>query len=215
MGKVDWYRRSTWTPDDQADFHSRLRRSRTDFHKAQYLRLQALALQEVGTEPMMTAALGLLDQLVRGCPDPSQLASAHQQRAGCLTDLGRYEEALISYREAFEIERQAPNWKTEAYLDFGELVLGLKRKDLYREAVAVLDEFGGAESFPASEYRHATIRALTCDASGDITGARWHARRALEAAGKTESPFRYHRKLGLVRFVDPEVMDRLRELCAA
>jgi tetratricopeptide (TPR) repeat protein len=215
VGKVEWYRRSTWTPDDQADFQARLKRSRGSFHKAQYLRLQALALQEVGTDAILSAALSLLDQLVRDYPDPSQLASAHQQRAECLADLGRYEEALASYRAAFDAQRHAPNWKTEAYLGFGELVLGLKRKDLYQEAVAVLEQFGGGEVFPASQYRHATIRALTCDASGDRASACLHARQALAAAAKVESPFRYHRQLGLVRFVDPEVMDRLRALCSA
>jgi tetratricopeptide (TPR) repeat protein len=215
VGKVEWYRRSSWTPDDQADFQARLKRSRGSFHKAQYLRLQALALQEVGTEPLLTAALSLLDQLLRDHVDASQLASAHQQRAECLADLGRYEEALISYRAAFEAQRNAPNWRTEAYLGFGELVLGLKLRDMYREAVTVLEEFGGGEVFPASQYRHATIRALTCDATGDLAGARLYAGRALAAAAKAESPFRYHRQLGLVRFVDPEVMDRLRALCAA
>jgi tetratricopeptide (TPR) repeat protein len=215
LGKVDWYRRSTWTAEDQADFQARLKRSRGSFHKAQYLRLQALALQEAGTEALLVAALSLLEQLVREYPEPSQLASAHQQRAQCLANLGRYADAMASYEASFAAQRQAPNWKTEAYLDFGELVLGLKRADLYAQAVAVLNEFGGGEQFPASQYRSATIRALTCNAAGDHRGARLHAAEALAAVAKTESPFRYHRKLGLVRFVDPEVLDQLRALCAA
>jgi tetratricopeptide (TPR) repeat protein len=214
LGRVDWYRRSTWTAEDQADFRARLKRSR-GFNKAQYLRLQALALQEVGTEPLLLAALSLLDQLVQEYPEPSQLASAHQQRAQCLADLGRYADAIASYHASFEAQRQAPNWKTEAYLDFGELVLGSKREELYGQAVAVLNEFGGGEPFPASQYRSATIRALICNAVGDRRGARLHAEEALAAVAKTESPFRYHRKLGVVRFVDPEVLDQLRALCAA
>jgi hypothetical protein len=121
----------------------------------------------------------------------------------------------LSFRASFRAQRDASNWKTEAYLDFGELVLGLKREDLYAEAVAVLNEFGGGEPFPASQYRWATFRALTCDAAEDRKGARLHAEKALAAAARAESPFRYHRKLGLVRFVDPEVLDQLRALCAA
>jgi len=215
LGKVEWYRRSTWTAEDRADFHARLKRSRGTFHKAQYLRLQALALQEVGTEPLLLAALGLLDHLEREYPEPSQLAAACHQRAECLADLGRYSEALAAYQASFEAQRQAPHFKTEAYLDFGELVLGLKRQDLYPQAVALLNEFGGDELFPASQYRHATIRALTYEAVGDRRRAREHAERALAAAAKQESPFARHRKLGLVRFVDPEVIARLRALCAA
>jgi tetratricopeptide (TPR) repeat protein len=215
LGKVEWYRRSTWTPDDQAAFYARLKKSRSFYNKSQYLRLQAAALQQVGTEPLLLAALTLLDQLAREYPDPSQLACAHHQRAECLADLGRHTEALDAYEASFQAQRQAPNWKTTAYLDFGELVLGLSRKDLYPQAVALLDEFGGDEVFPVSQYRYATIRALTSEAAGNYADAQEYARRALAAAAKQETPFPRHRKLGLVQFVDPEVMARLRALCAA
>ena len=109
VGKFEWYERSTWTPEDQADFQARLKRSRGSVNKAQYLRLQALALQDAGTEALLEAAVELLDQLLRDCPDTSLLTSTYQQRAECLADLGRYDEALANYQAAFEAQRQAPN----------------------------------------------------------------------------------------------------------
>ena len=109
VGKFEWYERSTWTPEDKADFQARLKRSRGSFNKAKYLRLQALALQDAGTEALLQAAVELLDQLLRDCPDSSLLTSTYQQRAECLADLGRYDEALANYQAAFEAQRQAPN----------------------------------------------------------------------------------------------------------
>ncbi|MDP9351810.1 MAG: hypothetical protein M3P51_09770 [Chloroflexota bacterium] len=215
MSHAEWFRRSTWTAEDKADFTARLKRSRGSSNRAQYLRIQALHLQEIGTEALLQAALGLLNQLITDYPDPLQLASAFHQRAQCLSDLGRYPEALESYRSAFVARRAMPNVHDDAYLDFGELVLALRRSDLYDEALSALEEFGGDEMFPAHRYQAAMIRALIADERGDSTTARRYAEEALKAADATQSPFRYHRKLGLVRFVLPDVFARLRALAAA
>jgi tetratricopeptide (TPR) repeat protein len=215
LAKNEWFRRTTWTPDDQVAFFQRLGRSRTPFHKAQYLRIQAQHLAEVGTAPLIEAALSLLDRLLTEVPEPSQLASAHEQRARCLADLGRHRDAFEALEASLVAERAYPNLRTAAYLDFGELAIGLQRTDLYDRAGALLDEFGGSELLPDSIYRHAVIRAFVAANKGDGAAAREHARQAIAAAARTESPFRYHRKLGLVRFVDPEVVAKLEEWCAA
>jgi tetratricopeptide (TPR) repeat protein len=163
---------------------------------------------------MLRAALELLDLLIAEYPEGSQLASAFHQRARCLSDLGEHAAAIDSYRRSFEARRNAPGWKDLAYLDFGELVLALRREELYDEALAVLSEFGGDEVFPVHQYQAACIRSLIADQRGDEATARRFAQEALAAASATESPFRYHRMLGLVTFVDPEVMERLRALSA-
>jgi hypothetical protein len=45
----DWYRKTTWSEADQADFFARFKRSRTPYNKAQYLRIQANYLEGVGS----------------------------------------------------------------------------------------------------------------------------------------------------------------------
>ena len=97
MKKPEWYRRTTWTPDDKADFEAHLKRSRTSFHKAQYLRIQAVHLQQVGTDSMLHAAMELLDRMIRDYPEASQLSSAWQQRGQCLVDLGRHHDAIEAF----------------------------------------------------------------------------------------------------------------------
>ena len=215
MRKPEWYRRTTWTSDDKTDFEAHLKRSRTSFHKAQYLRIQAVHLQQVGTDSLLHAAMELLDRMIRDYPEASQLSSAWQQRGQCSVDLGRHHDAIDAFRAALQVQRQAPGWRNEAHLDLGELIVQLRQRELYPEAIQALAEFGGGEVFPVSVYRHAVTRALIADAMGETATARGYAQQALAAAAKDESPFRYHRKLGLVRFVDPDVLARLRELCAA
>lgn len=213
-GKVEWFRRSTWTTDDAADFAARLERSRGAARRAQYLRIQALHLHEVGTPALTAAALQLLEQLLAHYPEPSQTAAALGQRAACLIDLGRPAEALESYREALATRRQHPQWGDDGYLGFGELVLALRRSDLYDDVLAALDEFGAGAPFPIQQYRLAAIRALIADARHDAESAREWARAALAASGKQESPFRYHRTLGLVTRVEPDIHERLEALAS-
>ena len=217
MAKVEWFRRSSWSPKDQAEFQTRLRRSRSAYHKAQYLRIQAVHLAKVGTEALVQAALGLLDQMIGEFPDDSQLALAHQQRASCLADLGRHAEAFEAYEAALAAERAYPNLRTGAVVDYGELAVALHRTDLYPHIEACLDEMteDSGPDFPVGDYRHAVVRAFFAAERKDWPSVRKHAARALEAASKKESPFRHHRKLGLVSFVDPEVMEQLQKWCAA
>jgi len=130
MTAAKWFRRTTWSPADAADFGARLERSRSAFHRAQYLRIQAAHLHEAGTHPLAEAAFGLLDQLLAEWPDESQLSSAHMQRAGCLIDLGRPEEALAAYQAALAARRVSPNFGNDAHRGFAELAVALRRDDL-------------------------------------------------------------------------------------
>jgi tetratricopeptide (TPR) repeat protein len=212
MGEPEWFRRTTWTERDAADFEERLGRSRGANRKAQYLRIQAVHLFESGDVNLTRAALGLVDRLIADFPDPFQLAPALSLRAEALVDLGRPEEALETYGRALEARRAFPQVGDDGYLGFAELVIALQRRDLYDAARAALDEFADRVQFPIQEFRAAACRALMAAERDDSTGSRRWAREALAAAAKAESPFRYHRKLGLVRGVDPLTFQRLKSL---
>ena len=133
----------------------------------------------------------------------------HGQRGSCFAGLGQYEQALAALRESLAVERRFPNVKTDAYLDFAELVLELKRRDLYDEAVAELGTREADAVFPIQQYRLAASIAFLSEALGRLEIAREAAVRAIDAASKTESPFRYHRRLGLVGEVNEDIQARL------
>jgi hypothetical protein len=106
MADTQWFRRATWTDVDRRKFDARLQRSRTDFHKAQYLRIQAHHLEHDAIPPQVSAALELLDRLLREYPDPSQVSLALSQRGSCLLKLGQPDDALVAFRESLEAERR-------------------------------------------------------------------------------------------------------------
>jgi len=216
MSTKEWFRHTAWSLADREDFFAHLKRSRTRYHKAQYLRIQASHLAEVGLEPLIRAALELLDQLLTQYPEEtSQLASAYYQRGDCFANLGEHDAAIEAYQKALETQRAHPHSLTPVHSAFAELVVTLNRRELFPEVLKALDEFGHVDAFPIDIYRSEAARALIAADARDLTAARAHAARALAAAAATESGFRFHKKLGLVGFVDPKIGDRLRALSAA
>ena len=212
----DWYRRHTWTASDQAAFFARLDRSRSGFHKAQYARIQAFELQRAGGARYAADALRLLDLIVERWMEDAQRASVHHQRAECLRDLGRDEEAITAYRETFSEQRRQPSYLTDAHLDFAFWIAASGKDGQFDEALSVLKEFTSNDgiSFPMSIYLAEGARALIHNARGKRGVAADHARTALNAAERMDSGLRYHPKVGLVQIRDERAHSILVALAA-
>ena len=149
MSSDDWYRRTTWTDTDRSEFHARLKRSRGDFHKAQYLRIQAHYLANAN---LIQGAVELLDQSIVDFPDPSQLAQAHLQYAECMLASDRVDDAVIAYRRAFDAEQAYPNSRSQLWLDFPWLIVTRGLSDLFSEIDTFLDWANETPRFPSRSF---------------------------------------------------------------
>jgi hypothetical protein len=131
--------------------------------------------------------------------------------------LGFADAALDAYRHAIEAQRVFPNVGTRAPLDFGFAVARLQRRDLYDEALSVLDEFATKPysiMFPYDKFLASTALALIGHERGS-PNARTLAQHALRAATATHSGLPRHPSLGLVGNVDEDILDRLHRVAAA
>jgi len=211
MNRQEWFRRTTWTDSDHADFNARLKRSRGASNKAQYLRIQAFHLAEAGHH---TAAVELLDRLFTECPERVQLADAHLQKAAALAVLGQVDAAIDEFRRALQSERDFPNVRTNAWLDFGIFIVERELSDYFDEALLILEEFrdDSGVSFPSITHCYCVIRALIADARGDATMARDYARQALAEALKAHSGLSHHPRVGLVGTKSKRFERKLRAL---
>ena len=199
--RQEWFRNAEWSAATERAFWRRLERSRSTFHKAQYLRIQALHLQQAASNELLVVALQLIDHLIDRYPEPSKLALAHQQRGTCLARLGRVREAFDAYRASLAAERSFPGVRTGAALDFGAAALRSSASELHPEILAVLEEFEGKLPlvFPVARYRLHGIRAAILSAAGRRAEAVQEALLAEAARVQTQSGLRYHQDLGLVR----------------
>ena len=211
MPRDDWYRHSTWSPDDQQHFFGRLKRSKTAAHKAQYVRIQASCLADAGNH---RAATELLELLFREFPERLQLAQAHLQMALCLVELGEPERAIEEFRASLQSQRECPNVGTSCWLLFPWFIVRRHAAELYDEALAVLDEFKTDTrlAFPIDRYRFAAVRALIAQARHDRENACDFAKVAIQCATAQHSGFRYHPTVGLVESPDANVHSRLMAL---
>ncbi len=212
MSKEDWYRKTTWSNSDKEEFFVRLKRSRTSFHKAQYLRIQASYLQSIGTQEMALHSLELLNLIIEEYPEKSQLSSAYLQKAECLLTLGKIESAIDEMRNALQSEREFPNIKTNAWLEFGWTAITYQLSYLYDEAIEILNEFDSDLMFPIDKYRWNVIQAIVEKEKANKIVAKKFALSALETESLSHSGFRYHQKLGLVQKMNEKIHLKLIEI---
>ena len=196
----DWFRKTSWDEADQADFFARLKRSRTAGNKAQFIRIQAGHLEGVGSPDFLRAAIKLLDKMLAEFPERFELASACSQKASCLAKLDEIDQAVVYYQRALETEREFPNVKTNAFLEFGKLVVENNLTRFFDEALEELKELDSRGiKFPSDVFQAFGIRSIIAAKRGETGKAKEFAKVALEAAAKAHSGLRYHSTVGLVR----------------
>ena len=192
MAKGDWFRNTEWSRKTQSAFWERWGRSRSDFHRAQYLRIQGVCLTSSNNNKTIRAGVELLEQVVREFPNEStQLAMAHVCMGDALVALGDDAAAIAAYRAAIEAERRLPSVDAGARFRFALLATARAESSLYQEALGYLDS-------PPSTGPSLLINCcfIDCAARAIIhaeRGARDEARRLAKArtqAGRRAIPAR-------------------------
>ena len=205
--KDDWFRKPCLTADAKVEFEHRLSRARSS--RPEYLRLQALSLQEAKA---FEEALGMLNRIAATYPDHLP-AWIHEGIARCLEALGRSDAAIESYIESIEIMKRHQGVQGDAHTSFASLVFRLGRADLYEKALGYLTDFWDPNPiFPVNEMQQFGWTAILLDELGHSSDAKPPAMRALAATTKQRSSAVNHPKLGLVEEQNKEMQNRLEQI---
>jgi tetratricopeptide (TPR) repeat protein len=157
----DWYRRTTWSEADRSEFFARLKRSRGSFHKAQYLTIQAIHLQENG---LYNDALTLL-QIVQEQYGEEYRTKALRLRAECLWAVGEPRASFDAYLEALASQKKFPNIICGAALSFAERFHeydnGAYRKLLLEELHDEIERYPFAQASSALRCGTVMVQLLT------------------------------------------------------
>lgn len=197
MGRDDWYRRTTWTPQDKAEFHARLARSRSDYNKVQYAYIQATCLRKTKRAELVRAADELLDYVLLEVPDQFLLSQVYLEKAECAIFFAERQAALDWLRKALANERSFPNVKTSAHLVFALFVVRNSMKSCYDEVIKAIEENRQHRIFPAQIYQANLALAIIARDRSWMELAKGHAKTALDAAARTHSGFSRHPFVGL------------------
>lgn len=212
MSRHDWYRRTTWTNNDQIEFFDRFKRSRGSSNKCQYLRIQALYLAQTKTSSLSLVALELLHMLFKEYPLPSELASAHLQAAHCYEQLGDNQQALHEFDLALQAQAAFPNCDPGTRIEYPWFVALNGLTERFASAIEVLETAHVA--FPVQQFKVSAAKAFIAHKRG-LADATRYAKEAFFAAATSESQFRFHRNLGLVGDEYRPILERLHEITAA
>ena len=213
MSRDDWYRQTDWSEASRARFFARLARSRGAFHRAQYLRIQALSLAETGEADKIRAALDLLRRIFAEFPEEFDVPMAHLQAARCYDALGDLEGAIEHFDHAVAEQAKRPNLDVGIAHEYPWFIVrhGLVAK--YDRALEVLT--GASTVFPYQRFQESASRAFIAAHRGELGAARASAQAALEAASAQKSPFSRHPNVGLVGDRHREWLGRLEVLASA
>ena len=213
MGREDWYRRTTWTLEDQKSFHARLNRSR-DYNKAHYTLCQAGYLGGTGKPKMVVAALELIELALDRWAKPTDLAVAYCLRAECYKSLGDQDQVVENYRKALETEKEYPQSLTRAGTDYPWFIAKNELTDLYDEALTVIDSPARPSMLREDQFLRYAARAFILNEQGHLEEASSSANEAITAALSRDSGFSRHKELGLVGSKHSKLVKRLRKLAA-
>ncbi len=212
MPKNDWYRKTSWSSGDEAEFFTQLACSPTDIHRAQYLKVQALTLKDAG---LFQEALALVEMTIERYPN-REATQLRKLRAECLWALDLREAALEAYRAAFEAQREQRNILcnvalafAEAFHDVDDGAHRLELLDLLREEVTQPESFG-----PFLEFRYALMFTRLLAGLGEMNAASKWADRALAAQRAKISGLRHYRPAGWASGIDERTEIWLRSIVA-
>ena len=207
MGRDDWYRNSDWGSAIEDAFRAKLSRARGQ--KPQHIKIQASYLSE--SHP--NVALSLIEEYFQ-TGDDFFIPDAHCIQAVAYCALGRTEDAVKTLKKALDWEASHPGLTTTARIDFPKLVAQERLVAEYDYALEILtSRFTPTDHrFPNMRYTWNGCCALIAFEKGEIGDAQEFAERALRAAAETESPFRYHRSVGVVKDAAAEFGRRIKRI---
>lgn len=206
MSAEEWFRNTSWDIEIEKAFFARLARSRTQ--RDQHLIIQALTL--VRKHPHV--ALRLVETYFETAKSDFEHVRALLARAEALLELARIDDALAAMKEILSTEQQRPSHKTTMFVDYPFLVATKKLRPEYERALLTLENRANDAKFPLDHFKRHVAASLIHADRQERAQARLHAEQALLAAQIDSSPFRFHRKLGLVGEEHRAVVETLQKL---
>lgn len=174
---TEWYRCKVWSKAEEEHFFAKLSRARKD-GRAQYLKIQAVELIEVGDSRRLQAAESLLNTILTDFPDDRLEKSQTLNQLGVIHRLrGDNDKALSYFKKALEFEKEFPNVITNARLNFAETVIEEDRSAWYdevEESLLAKIETEGL-TFPFEWYIMSSVLSVINSSRGDAVKAKYYA----------------------------------------
>ncbi len=195
---TDWFRKKSWTENDEEEFFKKLNRARKG-GRAQYLRIQAIELIVTKDKSLLEVAENLLNKILIEFP------KNESERGLTLCHLGEIykqrediEKSIQYYKQAIDFEEEFPGVQTEAYLIFSELIVKMNKLEYFTLVESIILKRFPNMLFPIEKYKAYSILAIVSYHKKDFEKAEYYSSLAEQSASLDTSGLRYHKNLGVV-----------------
>ena len=203
MANDDWYRNKSWDNEIEADFETRLKRSRGAYNKAQYLRIQAsYFLKSLDTKNQLVG-LNLMERLIKDYPtEEFSVIFGQEQLGDFYFDKKDYEKAEHFFRVVtnyYQDKLSRGGTSFLADLKLAETILRSNQTDKFEEAYQLVIDYPISElTLNDSKFYYAELRTQLCDTMNKKEEAKKFAKTAIELSAITKPQFSRHKTVGLV-----------------
>ena len=208
MGNDDWYRNKNWDDQIESAFRARLKRSRGDYYKTEYLRIQGSYLLSSDNPSDQAAGLSLMNEVLALYPDSENTLA---NKFDALSELGnyyfkrdRFDKAYEYYKQAIVLDANHTHDHSHAILGFIKSAVLLKQKQDYTYCESFLEKVKDPV-FPAEAYDIGLTAAMLYDAMECIEVAKTYAAAALKASEQSSPFVRKGKPLGNASFTEREL----------
>lgn len=218
MSKEDWYRNIEWNDQIESEFESRLNRSRGNYHKAQYLRIQASHLLDSKKSKLQEKGVELMERVISEYPE-EKFSAIHG-----IEQLGNFYLKNESFDKAEEYFRQVIDYyyaetrsgtSGMADLKLCETILKSEQvekfEEAYEMATVTFKATGGNLFFNSDKYYYAHLLANLCYKMQRKDEAIVFAKTAMELSKITQPQFSRHKKIGIIKIVK-EKLEKLKKI---
>lgn len=196
---MDWYRKTTWTENDQNIFFEKLNRARIH-SRPQYLRIQALTLISTTNQELINEAEILLNKILDEYPEEKFEKSLTLKTLGDIyKSKNNFEKAIQYYKNSLEFEQEYPNVKTTSYLEFAELIVKTKKNKEFNYVEGILEATTSESLFPVEKYKGYAILSIINSHKKNFEKASAYEKLANENADAKTTNLQYHKYLGIVK----------------
>lgn len=218
MSKDDWYRNTDWNDQIETAFEARLKRSRGDYHKAQYSRIQASYLLDSSSTENQKKGIQLMERVINDYPEENfSTIHGHEQLADCYLKNENYEKAEKHFRIVTDHYHTETRSGTTGLADLklSETILisdqEEKLQEAYELSTSKFDETGGDLLMNDQKFYYATLMANLCLRMGKLDEASDFANSALQLSTIADPQFNRHKTVGLIE-ADTNTLERLKRI---
>lgn len=196
--KSVWYRKQTWTVEDEADFFRKLAKCKSDQERVTNLRIQSAHLSEI--PELRPKSIELLKYSISRFPNSDEYLLSITMLARNLALIGDLHEAISFYQRGIEYKNISKSREeTVLPIDFALFVIKEDLSNFFELAELTLGEYLKRSPFllPVDQFHIYGAFALFAAHGGRPSDAQKFAREAFHYAEMKHSGLQNHPRLGV------------------